>query len=105
MKKYAILLIILSCLVYTTINTIPAYASNVFKEGVYKVADFSFSLESLYRVQNISKTNASIFVFNENQVAIQYIRLEPGTRNYNLVPLRPTYRIAVVGNGEVFISG
>lgn len=103
-KKYVILLIILSCLLYTMTNTIPAYASNVFKEGVYKAADFNFSPESFYSVQNISKTNASIVIFDENQVEIQHIRLEPRSRNYNLVPLRSSYRIAVIGNGEIFIS-
>ncbi|ADL52999.1 hypothetical protein [Clostridium cellulovorans] len=103
MKKYAIL-IVLSCLLYTMINTMDTYASNVFKEGVYKAADFNFSSGSLYRVQNISNKNASIFVFDENQAEIQYIRLNPGSRSYNLVPLRSSYRIAIIGNGEIFIS-
>jgi hypothetical protein len=86
-------------------KTMPAYAANIFKEGVYKAADFNFSPNNTYFVQNISnKDSVHIFLFDENQLEIQSIRLDPQSQKYNLLPLKPDYRIAIVGNGDVFID-
>jgi hypothetical protein len=87
------------------ITIIPAFAANVFKEGVYKAADFNFSPDNTYFVQNVSdKDSVHVFLFDENQLEIQSIRLEPQSKKYNLLPLKPNYRIAIVGNGNVFIA-
>ena len=105
MKKFTTLLLILICLSFNMIRAIPAFAANVFKEGVYKAADFNFSPSSLYSVQNISSSNSVfILIFDENQLGIQSIRLEPKSARYNLLPLKPNYRLIIVGNGEVFIA-
>jgi hypothetical protein len=84
---------------------IPAFAANTFKEGIYKAEDFNFSSKNLYNVQNIS-SNDSVYVllFDENQLQMQSIRLEPKSASYNLVSLKPGYRVVVVGKGEVFID-
>lgn len=101
MKKFAMLLLLFICLS----SNIGVSAVNVFKEGVYKAADLNFSPNSTYNVQNISPTSSVYMIlFNENQLTLQSIRLDPNSAKYNLLPLKPAYRIAIVGNGEVFIA-
>lgn len=101
MKKFTMLLLILICL---SLN-IRVSAANVFKEGVYKAADFNFSQNSTYNVQNVSSTNSVyVLLFDEDQLTLQSIRLDPNSSKYNLLPLKPAYRIVIVGNGEVFIA-
>lgn len=105
MKKFTILLLILVCLLFNIIMITPAFAANIFKEGVYKAADFNFSPENLYSVQNVSESdNVYVLLFDENQLGIQSIRLLPNSGKYNLLPLKPDYRIVIVGKGDVFIS-
>lgn len=105
MKKYTIKFVIFFCLLFSMIGIIPAFAANVFKEGVYKAADFNFSPTNNYAIQNVSDTNSVyVILFDENQLVIQSIRLEPHSGKYNLLPFKPEYRIAILGNGEVFID-
>ena len=105
MKKFATMLLILLTLVFSTFIVTPAFASNTFKEGVYKAADFNFSANETYIVQNFSPTySVYITLYDENQLILQSIRLEPNSDKYNLIPLKPEYRIVIVGNGEVFID-
>lgn len=101
MKKLAMLLIILICLS----STIPVFADTLLKEGVYKPAYFNYLPNTVYNVQNISP-NISVYfaVFDENQVVLQALKLEPKSTLYNIPPLKPNYRVAVIGNGEVNIS-
>lgn len=101
MKKFTIFLIIL---IFISSN-IPAFAATVLKEGVYKPAYFNYSSNILYNVQNISPDTSVYFaVFDENQVVLQAVKLEPQSPLFNIPPLKPNYRIAVIGNGEVTIS-
>ena len=103
MKKF-ILLFSISLFLFFNL-TIYAFAANIFKEGVYKAADFNFSSENTYSVQNVSqKDSVYILLFDENQLQLQSIRLDPQSGKYNLLPLKPDYRIAIVGNGDVFID-
>ena len=105
MKKFTIIFLILVCLLFNMIMIIPAFAANIFKEGIYKVSDFNFSSENLYSIQNISSTDSVyVLIFDENQLQMQSIRLVSKSANYNLVPLKPSYRVVVVGKGEVFID-
>jgi len=105
MKKYTFLFLIILCLSFNIISITPVFAANTFKEGVYKAADFNFSSESLYTVQNISSSDSVyVLIFDENKLQIQSIRLVPNSLKYNLVPLKPDYRIIIVGNGNVYIS-
>ncbi|GAA0087184.1 hypothetical protein UT300007_36250 [Clostridium sp. CTA-7] len=104
MKKLIAMLLISLSLSFG-IFTQSAYAVNIFNEGVYKAADFNFSPENKYIVQNVSQNN-SVFiqVFDENQNLLQSIHLSPTSDKYNLLPLKPDYRLVIVGNGNVFIS-
>lgn len=102
MKKFAMFLIILICL---SCNTIPAFAATILKEGVYKPDYFNYSSDTLYNVQNVSPNTSVYFaVFDEDQVVLQALKLEPQSTIFNIPPLKPNYRIAVIGNGEVTIS-
>lgn len=105
MKKCLALILILSCFLSSIINPIQVYAYNNFKEGVYKVVDFNLSPNNTYFIQNLSsKDSIHVFIFDENQLEVQSIQLEPTSRRYNLVPLKPDYRIAIVGNGEAYVD-
>ena len=105
MKKFAPLLLILICLSFNIINTASAFAANVFKEGVYTLSDFNFSPNNIYNIQNTSP-NSGVFVaiFDENQVVLQTIKLGPKSSKYNLLPLNPTNRIMIIGDGDVYID-
>lgn len=103
MKKFILLFLISIFLLFNL--TICTFAANIFKEGIYKAADFNFSSQNTYSVQNVSpKDSVYILLFDENQLQLQSIRLSPQSGKYNLLPLKPDYRIAIVGNGEVFID-
>ncbi|WP_026886007.1 hypothetical protein [Clostridium beijerinckii] len=105
MRKHSALVMILLCLLFGMFKPIQVYAVNNFKEGVYKAVDLNFSPNSTYFIQNISNTDSiRVFIFDENQLEIQSIQLEPTQRRYNLVPLKPEYRIALVGKGEAYID-
>lgn len=105
MKKFTTLLFIFICLSFNITIATSAFVGNVFKEGVYKSSDFNISPNNLYDIQNIS-SNGNVFVaiFDGNQVVIQTITLGPHSLKYNLVPLEPTYRIMIVGSGDVLIE-
>lgn len=101
MKKFTMFLIILICLS----SNIPVFAATILKEGVYKPDYFNYSSGTLYNVQNVSPNTSVYFaVFDENQVVLQALKLEPQSTIFNIPPLKPNYRIAVIGNGEVTIS-
>lgn len=103
MKKFILLFSISIFLLFNL--TLSTFAANIFKEGVYKAADFNFESENTYSVQNISqKDNVYVLLFDENQLQMQAIRLGPQSKKYNLLPLKPDYRIVIVGNGDVFID-
>ena len=76
MKKFTILLFFLLCLSFNILKVTSAAPTNLFKEGVYKVADFNLSPDNLYSVQNICESNGVyVLIFDENQIGLQYIRL------------------------------
>ena len=104
MKKFIAMILIFLSLSFS-IFTQSVYSVNIFNEGVYRAADFNFSPENKYIVQNISdKNSVYLQVFDENQLLLQSIRLSPNSDKYNLLPLLPEYRIVIVGKGNVFIS-
>lgn len=103
MKKFILLFSISIFLLFNL--TLSAFAANIFKEGVYNAADFNFSSENTYSVQNVSPNeNVYILLFDEKQLQLQSIRLGPQSEKYKLLPLKPDYRIAIVGKGDVFID-
>ena len=86
MKKLTIFLITLICLS----SNISAFAATTLKEGVYNPAYFNYSSNTLYNVQNISPNTSVYFaVFDENQVVLQALKLEPQSTLFNIPPLKP----------------
>ncbi|WP_297424444.1 hypothetical protein [Clostridium sp.] len=105
MKKFTILFIISVYLLFNIIIIMPTFAANVFNEGIYKASDFNISSQNLYSVQNISSTDSAyVIIFDSNQLQMQSTRLIPKSAKYNLVPLKPEYRVVVVGKGQVYID-
>lgn len=103
MKKFLLIFSITIFLLFSLTQL--TFAANIFKEGIYKASDFNFSTENTYSVQNVSpKDSVYILLFDENQLQLQSIRLAPQSGKYNLLPLKPDYRIAIVGKGDVFID-
>jgi len=105
MKKFTAILLILITLGLSTFASTRVFAENIFTEGVYKATDFNISPNESYLVQNVS-SNDSVFLtlYDENQLILQSIRLQPKSAKYNLIPLKPEYRIVIVGNGQIFID-
>jgi hypothetical protein len=93
---------------YLTINPIEinsAYADATYKEGIYTLADLNILSNQSYTVQNISKTNGiKMFVYNENYMIIQTLRLDPNSVKIDLLPLKENYNIVIAGEGEVTIT-
>lgn len=104
MRKFTTLLILIF-LSFNILIVTPAFAVTNFKEGIYKLSDFNISEGNLYSIQNISSNNSVyVLLFDENQRTLQAIRLGPQSEKYKLLPLKPDYRILIVGNGEVVID-
>lgn len=105
MKNFTIAILILVCLLFNIIIERPAFAINVFTEGIYQTTDFNFSPSNLYNVRNFSSTDSVyVIIFDENQLQMQSMRLTPNSASYNLVPLKADYRVMVVGNGRVYLD-
>ena len=105
MKKIVTIFLVLLGLFLNAMIMPTVLADNLFNEGVYKSEDFNFSPNNAYTIQNVSSTDSVyIILFDENQLGIQAMRLEPKSGKYNLLPLKPDYRIVIVGNGQVYIS-
>lgn len=106
MRKIFKILLTLILASFNIITAIPAFAANVFKEGIYKPSDFNFSPNNVYTIQNISPDNGVyVAIFdNKNTITTQSVKLVPNSLKYKLLPLSPTDRIMIIGNGEVYIS-
>lgn len=105
MKKNIIVILILLCLSFNSLTLIPTFAITTFKEGVYQLSNLNITQKNRYTIQNISPDNSVYMaLFDEEQRQIQSIHLSPKSENYSLIPLEPSYRIVIVGKGEVIIS-
>jgi len=106
MKKLTILVVIFLCLLInsTGSNTVFA-ATTILKQGIYTLTDFETSPNNIYTIKNVSNTNSvSIFIYSENFVDMQSIKLEPNSNEINTIPMQPNYNFIVVGDGEITIT-
>lgn len=80
--------------------------TNVFKEGIYNLTDLGTFLEnSFYEAQNISLDKiAHIIIFDEDYTLIQSIKLNPNCPKYTLASLKSSYKVVIIGDGDVYIS-
>lgn len=105
MKKYTVLFLILICLSFNILIATPVFAVINFKEGIYQLSDFNISPNNRYTIKNISTSNSVyVILFDDNQRQLQSMTLSPKSEKYNLLDLKPNYRIAIIGNGEVTID-
>jgi hypothetical protein len=80
--------------------------NNIFNEGIYDLTDLGTFLEnSFYEVQNISQNQiANILIFDEYYTLIQSIKLDPSCPKYTLTSLKSSYKVVIIGDGDVYIS-
>ena len=106
MKKLVTFLIFL-CVSFniwgTTSHAAPI--TNTFKQGIYSASVLNLEPNKIYTVQNTSKElPMHVTLYDDHEVILQYLRLEPGSVKQNLLPMKPNYNIIVFGKGDVFIS-
>jgi hypothetical protein len=105
MKKFTIFFLIALFLSFNMIIVTSLAKNTGIKEGFYKVNALNLSPNEDYFIENISfSEHVQVLIFDENEITIQTIRLRPQSPKYDLLPLQPNYRIAIVGDGEVVIS-
>lgn len=85
---------------------IPSIANaEVLKKGFHKVTDVNTSPNATYTVQNTSfNERIYMLIFDTQATPLQGIRLKPQSSKYNLVALKPGYKIVLIGDGEIEIS-
>ncbi len=107
MRKFTVLFLIFLCLSFNImgVTSSAVASSNLLKQGVYTLSDFNISPDNLYDVTNVSSTeDAYIIIFDENYAIMQSLRLSPNIKSFNLVPLKPSYKIVILGKTEVYIA-
>lgn len=105
MRKNIAVTLILICLFFNSLALVPTFAATTFKEGVYQLSSLNVAQKNRYTIQNVSPDNSVyIALFDEEQRQIQSIYLPPKSANYSLLVLEPSYRIVVIGKGEVIIA-
>ncbi|MBL4933278.1 hypothetical protein [Clostridium paridis] len=106
MKKIVTFLVFI-CLSFNIFGIAPHAQpiTNTFKEGIYSATTLNLEPNKIYSVQNTSKEHTMhITVYDDHQVILEYLRLEPNTGKQNLLPIKPTYNFVVFGKGDIFIS-
>ena len=105
MKKFIMLFLISLFLSFNMLIVTSVAETRVLKEGFYRISDLNFLPNEIYTIKNNSFTDrVQVFIFDEDQTIIQSLRLRPQAPKYELQPLQPDYRIAIIGNGEAIIS-
>ncbi|MDS0527719.1 hypothetical protein NNC19_18680 [Clostridium sp. SHJSY1] len=106
MKKSFFAFLILLILSFNIMGATNPITSNVFKEGIYNLSDFEAILkDKIYKVQNVSTDkNAYVIIFDDNLKTLQSIILTPQSIKYDVTPLKSSYKVVIVGNGEVYFS-
>lgn len=85
---------------------VPAMASaQTLTKGFYKVKNLQLSPNTAYTVQNPSfNERIYIIIFDSHATPLQGIRLKPQSKEFNLIPLQPDYKVVLIGDGEALIS-
>lgn len=106
MRRFIKVFLIILCLSFNIVTSKSAFAvSNVFKQGIYTLADFNVSDTGIFTIQNVSTTEGMyLFIFDENQVTMSSLRLVPSIQKLDTIPIKSNYTILIVGKGEVYIS-
>ncbi|WP_026885648.1 hypothetical protein [Clostridium beijerinckii] len=104
MKKYMLAFLIFLLLIFHML-TIPVGAEpKTLNQGFYKVEDLNLS-KGVHTVQNASPTDyAFIAIFDSNQLTRQYMRLDPQSAKYTLIPLETGFDIIVSSKSGIIIN-
>ncbi len=104
MKKFIVSFLVFLCFTFIAIELKPAFAiSNVFKEGIYKVSDFNPSKDGIYEFSNVSQTDTIfMIIMDENNTVHHTILLQPNSEKHITVPILPSYRVVLLGKGEMY---
>ncbi|BCZ48174.1 hypothetical protein psyc5s11_42410 [Clostridium gelidum] len=104
-KLYIILFLVFICSSFNIeVNAITQPTSNIYKEGIYQASDLYLSQDHLYSAQNVSTDDLILQIYDENKEIQQYMKLPPSSRKLTLIPVKPNYRLVILGKGELFIS-
>lgn len=89
-----------------SMNTIKVFAvSKTFTQGLYLVRDSGLSINSTYKVRNLSFRNpAVLIVFDGNNMMQEFLRLEIRSPEYFIRPLGYDYIIVIIGDAEIEFS-
>lgn len=107
MKKFTVLFLmfLLLSVNWVKVYATPNKATNIFTENLYKPSDLNIVDTNVYSIENISNDKAIyVIVYNENQKILQAIQLGPKSKKYELIPIKPEYRIGVVGGGQMQLT-
>lgn len=106
MKRFTISFLIFLCLLFNITGSTSALAAgNVFKQGVYKPSDFSFSVSNSFTVVNTSsKQLMNLIILDENLFVIEAIRMKPSLEKFVVVPMGPDYKILIIGKGDLYFA-
>lgn len=106
MKKYIIVATVCLCL-FLNLIVVKANAEDCrkFTEGIYKATELELSKNQVYDMVNLSKTEEGyITILDENLITVGAVRLEPYSPQVATPPIKPSYRLVIVGKGEICIS-
>lgn len=104
-KLYIILFLVFICSSFNVeVNAVTQSVSNIYKEGIYQASDLYLSPNNLYTVQNVSKDDIVLQIYDDQKEIQQYMKLPPSSRKLTLIPIKPDYRLIILGKGELFIS-
>ena len=106
MKKFTAILLIFLSFTFNTRGVMVAFAStNIFTQGIYTLSDLNPSKKNIYIFSNISETEKVYFmILDENQVIVHAIRLLPKSEKHITVPILPSYKVIVLGEGKVYAT-
>lgn len=105
MKKFITILLILLCFSSGLALAQPT-PTNIYKQGIYTPQDLkNFAINTnTYNIQNVSTTkDVYIAVLNKDFLVVQGLYLPANSNRFNLVPLKSDYRVAIIGDGDVYI--
>lgn len=104
MKKHITIFSILLFL-FTVHSLTAAAASKSFSEGFYSIKDMNLMENVKYNIQNVSPTNeAYLIIFDDRERTQQAVRLEPNSQPHTLLPIKNSYKITIIGKGQLTFS-
>ena len=105
MKKFFTIFFVFLVLSFS-INTITTVAQpKIFSEGFYYPKDLNIMENVNPTVQNVStKFESFMIIFDDKDRIQQAVRLKPNSPKHILLPVKNSYKVTIVGDGELSFS-